>query len=138
MRNISIATLKVRRDAKLKLLREAGPLVQGSLYKKRIKCGAPSCRCAKGERHEAYVLTQKVNGKTKTTHVPRDLVDEVKTWANEAKRVKKLMKEISDLNEQIIRMHVKTSRAVAQNQKRAEQTLQKSSKTSSDTTSPSS
>ena len=135
MKQVSVNVLKTRRDAKLRRLSEVKPFVQGSLYKRTVKCGNPNCRCAKGDRHESYVLTRKVGGKTKATHVPRDLVEEATAWATEHKRIKKLMKEISDLSEEIIRIHVKTSRAAARNRKLNQSTLQKSSKTSSGTTS---
>lgn len=136
--NTSINTLKVRRDAKLKQLAQVGPFVQGSLYLKQIRCGVPSCKCARGEPHQAHVLTGKVRGKTKTTHVPRDLHEEVAQWVAESKRIKKLVKEISALSEQIIRMHVSTSRAVARNRNRAKHLLDQSSLPPSGTSSPTS
>ena len=48
----------------------------------------PRCKCAKDDRHEAYVLSKKVRGKTVTTHIPRDLLDEVRSWAEAQKRIK--------------------------------------------------
>ena len=136
MRNVSVNTLETRRTALLRRLAEMGPFVQGSLCTRAVKCGKPGCRCAKGEPHEACVLTKKVRGKTKTTHVPRDLHDEVKTWANQYKRLKALMKEISDLSEQLIRIHVRTSRAAARNRARANRMQPKRTGMSSATTSP--
>lgn len=135
MKQRSRATLEARRDALLKQLTKVGPFVQGSFYARKITCGKQGCKCAGDEKHEAYVLTKKVRGKTVTTHVPRDLVEEVQSWAKQYKRIKELMKEISDLNEQIIRTHVRASRAAAQNRRLVQQTQRKSSKTSSGTTS---
>lgn len=136
LRNESVNTLTMRRQALLKRLADVGPLVQGSLCTRKVKCGKPGCRCATGDPHEACVLTRKVRGKTVTVHVPRDLRDEVKTWAEEHKRVKALLKEISDLSERIIRIHVRTSRAAARNRARANRTQPKCTGTCCDTTSP--
>jgi len=122
----SIKTLEIRRQALLKELAGVGPLVQGSFYERAIKCGKPNCRCARGEPHSACVLTKKVRGKTATTHVPRDLQREVQAWAQEYKRVKDLIKAISDLSEQIIRIHVRVSRAAARNRSRAKSTPRRS------------
>ncbi len=108
---LSTKELAARRKTLLKELAQTGPFVQGSLCKVRIKCGNPRCKCARGDRHEAYVLSKKVRGKTVTTHIPRDLLDEVKSWAEEQKRIKELMREISDLSERIIRIHVKEGRS---------------------------
>ena len=138
MRNESVKTLTIRRQALLKRLADVGPLVQGSFCTRKVKCGKPGCRCAEGEPHEACVLTKKVRGRTVTTHVPRDLRDEVGAWAEEHKRVKALLKEISDLSDRIIRIHVRTSRGAAQNRSRASRMHAKCSERSCGTTSPAS
>jgi hypothetical protein len=115
----SIQTLKTRRDAKLRLLSVSGPLIGGSLAAVKVRCGNPNCRCAAGERHASVILCKKVGGKSTSIHVPRDLVEEVRSWSQEHKRVKKLLKEISDLGERIIRLHVRSQRAKARNLARA-------------------
>ena len=134
MKNESIKNLTARRQALLKQL--VGPFIQSSFCTRKVKCGKPGCRCADGEPHEACVLTRKVRGKTVTTHVPRDLRDEVREWAEEHKRVKKLLKEISDLSERIIRIYVRTNRAAARNRSRANRTRPKCTGTSCDTICP--
>ena len=95
------------RDARLKKLAQVGPLLAGSIVKQRVRCGRPGCRCAKDPagRHVKTVITQTVKGKTRTVYVPIDLVEEVKTWAAEHKRVKALLKEISELSWALVRSH---------------------------------
>lgn len=115
-RLLSINVLKSRRDAKLKSLANVGPLLQGSLGRIGITCGNPNCRCAQGEKHVSHILTKKVCGKTKSVYVPVEMVEEAQTWINEQRRIKKLMKEISDLNEQILKMYVKSKRGRERNQ----------------------
>lgn len=122
MRNESVRTLEQRRAAVLKRLAELGPFVQGSFCERTIRCGKPGCRCSQGEPHRAYVLTRKVRGKTVTTHVPRDLRQEVVAWANEYKRIKQLLSQVSALSDRIIRIHVRTCRAAARNRRRAKST----------------
>lgn len=127
MRNESIATLGARRAALLKRLALVGPLVQGSYCTRRVRCGKPGCRCARGEPHQACVLTRKVGGRTVTTHVPRDLRSEVEAWTGQYRQIMKLIRDISALSERIIRMHVPTSRAAGRNRARAAPTRSKSS-----------
>ncbi len=115
-RQLSINVLKSRRDAKLKGLTNVGPLLQGSLGRIGVTCGNPNCRCTQGEKRVSHILTKKVSGKTKSVYVPVEMVEEAQTWINEQRRVKKLMKEISDLNEQILRVYVKSKRARERNQ----------------------
>jgi hypothetical protein len=138
MRNQSIATLEIQRGALLKRLAQIGPLVQGSYCTVKVKCGKPGCRCSRGEPHQACVLTRKVRGKTVTTHVPRDLRSEVEAWAGQYRQIMKLIRDISALSERIIRMHVRTSRAVGRNHARLGPTPSKCTAECCDSSSPSS
>lgn len=113
---LSVGVLKTRRDARIKLLGAVGPVLQGSLSEIGVTCGNPNCKCARGEKHRSHVLTKKVRGRTKSLYVPLDMVGEVREWLDEHRRVKALLKEISELNEKIIRSHVSTRRAVKANQ----------------------
>jgi len=106
-----------RREAKLKQLSRCKPLVAASLCKVNRRCGNPNCKCARGEFHTAHVLTYKVKRKTRVVHVPKDMVEEVKRWVKEHKRVKGLIREISKNSLAIIHRHVPASRAAARAEK---------------------
>ena len=101
------------RKAKLKQLRQVGPLVAASLCQRRVRCGNPHCRCAQGEKHASWCLTFKQEGKTRTVHVPREMVEEVRQWVKEHRKVKQLLAQISENSIQIIRRHVTARRAAA-------------------------
>lgn len=107
-----------RREAKLKQLAQCKPLVAASLCKVNRRCGNPNCKCARGEFHSAHALTYKVKRKTRVVHVPKDMVEEVRRWVQEHKRVKRLVREISNNSLAIIHSHVPASRAAARAQKR--------------------
>lgn len=131
-------TLATQRDARLKQIAKASPFVAGSLAKVGVKCGNPNCKCASGERHEAWVLTRKEQGRTVTVHVPRDMVEEVARWVAEHKRLKKLMKEASVIGERMIRIFVRANRGAARNRNRANPPPATSSAAPSGTSSPTS
>lgn len=114
--NLSIGMLEKRRDAKLKQLAKIGPVLQGSLAEIGVTCGNPNCRCARGEKHRSHILKQQVRGKTQSLYVPVDMVEEVREWMEEYRRLKGLLKEISELNRDIIRGHVPAKRARSANQ----------------------
>lgn len=123
---LSIGVLESRRDAILKQIAHAGPMIQGSLATVGVTCGNPNCRCSRGEKHVSHILNKKVQGRSKSLYVPKDLVETVREWVSEHRRVKRLMKEVSDLNEQIVRAHVPSKRAKARNRAAAEKVLKKS------------
>ena len=91
-----MSRLEVRRDAKLKQLATAKPFVAASLCQVKRRCGNPRCRCAQGQPHRAHVLTRKVRGKTRTLHIPKEFLPEVRAWAEEYARVKRLVAEVSE------------------------------------------
>lgn len=118
---ISSNVLNTRRNAAIKRLADSRPFIEGSLTKIRVTCGNPNCRCAQGEKHISHVLTKKVRGKTKSLYVPVELVEEVTKWVAEHRRIKRELKEISALSEQIIRQHVSSRQAVNKNLKHRNQ-----------------
>jgi len=123
---LSIGVLERRRDAKLKQLASVGPLLQGSLSEIGVTCGNANCRCARGEKHRSHILKRQVKGKTQSLYVPVDMVEEARKWVEEHRRVKRLLKEISDLNRSILRAYVSTKRARAENRAVAEKASRRS------------
>jgi hypothetical protein len=84
-------------------IRKVKPFVQASLSIRQIKCGKPTCRCAKeGPIHEAGLLTWKEKGRTRTLHVPAELRQEVETWIQEGRLLKSLMREMSQAQREVL------------------------------------
>jgi hypothetical protein len=70
----------------LRRLQRADPMVQGSFYLLRRKCGKPNCHCATGQLHAAYVLTRSEQGKDRLYMVPKEQRAQVRKWAAEYRR----------------------------------------------------
>lgn len=132
MKNLSRTVIEQRILARTKQLGECSISLSGSLAKIARKCGRANCRCADdpSSRHTAHLLTSKVRGKTKSVYVPVELVEEVGSWVRERKRIKQLLKEIDELGEQLIRLHVPTGRARSKNQSRLKTTPSSTSRSS--------
>ncbi|HEV3260998.1 MAG TPA: DUF6788 family protein [Gemmataceae bacterium] len=93
-------------NRRLKQLAPAGPLLAASLTQVNKHCGQPSCSCHHGgPLHPAHHLTLKQGGKTRTVYVPRDLLDEVRSWVAEHQRLKSLVHEVSQLTLALVRTH---------------------------------
>lgn len=54
------------------------PIIKGTLYPLRRKCGKPSCRCARGQLHETMMLSASVAGKTKLWTIPAERVEKIR------------------------------------------------------------
>ena len=94
-------------DARRARLAAERPALAGTLSQVRKRCGRPRCHCYHGEPHTAWHLTYKVKDKTRTVYVPLDLVDEVRSWISEHRRIKALLGEIHQLSVALIRTHAK-------------------------------
>lgn len=70
----------------LRRLQRSQPMIRGSFYLLRRKCGKPNCRCATGQLHPTYVLTRSEAGKDRLFPVPKAQRAEVRTRAAEYRR----------------------------------------------------
>lgn len=102
----NINQLSRMRDARLKKLAAAKPFIAGTVVEYEKVCGNPKCKCARGEKHKAQHLTYKdENQKTVSVYIPADMLQEVKEWTEEHKRIKELLQQISNLQRDILKRH---------------------------------
>jgi hypothetical protein len=95
-------------QARLKQLTSSTPALAASLVQIRKHCGRASCHCLQGgPKHTAWHLTCKVDGKTRVVYVPVDLLEDVRSWIEEHRRLRRLQQEISQLTVALIRGHVR-------------------------------
>jgi hypothetical protein len=57
---------------------------------------------SKGFKYPAYNLTAKVDGKTKTRHIPKDMLPLVKRLTARYRKLKSLLKQIDEVNWQLL------------------------------------
>ena len=93
-------------------LSQLGPEVIGSLCSRSGKCRTPGCDCHKGvPMHVSWQLTSTEKSRTKTVYVPMAALEQVREWAENHKRGRKLRREVSDLCERYLRTVVPRERA---------------------------
>jgi len=80
----------------LSRIRKIGPVVRGSLIQSRIRCGKPTCKCAKGEFHTAFYLSRRIGGKTRMHHIAKDQVAVIKLWKKNYERLEALLEKLTD------------------------------------------
>jgi hypothetical protein len=61
----------------------------------------------------AHQLTVSDKGKTHTVYVPKDMVEEVREWTKNHRKLQQILKEISMVNMAIIHRHVPEGRGDA-------------------------
>jgi hypothetical protein len=55
------------------------PVIKGSVYELKRKCGKPGCKCAQGELHSRMVVSASERGKTRLRVIPHGLLVDVQT-----------------------------------------------------------
>jgi|SRR5579859_7516699 len=58
------------------------PLLPGSLYTLRRKCGKPNCRCSRGELHESTVLSYRGQGRPRNISPPPEQIESLQSMTH--------------------------------------------------------
>ena len=95
----------------LEQVRRVRPFVEASLTVTRKRCGRPQCRCAQeGPIHETALLTWKEKAVTHTLYVPVEMREEVQTWVNNWKLLRRLIRQMSQAQRQFLLQRKKTAK----------------------------
>jgi len=98
-------------DSRLKRLCTTKPILSASFAQFRRHCGDPTCHCLKGgPKHLSQHLTYQDRGRSRSVYVPLDLIEEVRSWMAEHRRLKQLLREINLLTLALVRTHARHRR----------------------------
>jgi len=62
---------------------------------RRVSCGKPNCKCRRGQKHTALVLTRSTNGKAEQLHIPKDKEEMAREWIERYREIQVLLEKIS-------------------------------------------
>lgn len=79
-------------------------LLKGTVTEVQRLCGKPGCRCAKGDKHVCYQLSQSVEGRTRTRNVPRKHLEMVRHLTEDYRLFRQARALWVRLNAQIIEL----------------------------------
>lgn len=68
---------------------ERDPLVKGTVYEQRRKCGKPSCRCATGEPHRSMILSRSEAGRTRLVAIASGHLKDVRVLTERYQRFRR-------------------------------------------------
>jgi len=106
MKKNKLQELLNQKEKCLKELYQFTNFLPGQIHSAYLTCNRGNCKCTRGEKHgPVWNLTWKENQKTKTFYVRKKEVNKVKSGVEEHKQVKKLLKEISFLNLEILKIN---------------------------------
>ena len=78
------------------------PLLPGSLYTLRRRCGKPNCHCAQGELHASTVLSYRGQGRPQNITPPPGQFKEVRKLTEDYRRFRKARTQLLRLQRQML------------------------------------
>lgn len=83
--------------SKLKPLISWAEFLRATPTLRQVSCGKPNCKCQRGEKHTALVLTRSTNGKIEQLYVPKDREEAVQLWTRRYRDIQELLEKISSV-----------------------------------------
>jgi len=78
------------------------PVIKGSVYELKRKCGKPGCQCAKGKLHSSMVVSSSEKGKTKLQVIPQGLLVEVKSKVQRYKKLRRSRRQLGEVHKSML------------------------------------
>jgi hypothetical protein len=94
-----------RRKRLLAKLPPLDEILRGSLVRRAVRCGKPSCRCAGGELHDAnYLSVTHRGGRTEQISLPPELLDTVQNGIAVYQKWREILEQVSTINRDLLRV----------------------------------
>ena len=73
------------------------PVIRGTVYELKRKCGKPGCKCARGELHTRMVVSASEGGKTRLQVIPHGSLVEVQTKVRRYQELRRVRARLGEI-----------------------------------------
>jgi hypothetical protein len=80
------------------------PVIKGTVYELRRRCGKPGCKCAKGELHARMVVSASEKGKTQLRVIPRGFLVEVQQKVGRYQELRRIRARLVAIHREMLRV----------------------------------
>jgi hypothetical protein len=80
------------------------PLLPGSVYTLRRKCGKPNCHCNRGELHESTVLSYRGQGRPRNISPRPEQIDSLRTMTHDYRRCRQARAKLVRWQQQLLKL----------------------------------
>ena len=84
------------------VLMERRPMVKGTVYEQRRKCGKPNCACATGEPHRTMILSRSQQGRTQLISIPSGRLVEWRVMTERYQRFRRARARLGQIYKQMM------------------------------------
>lgn len=80
------------------------PVIKGSVYELKRKCGKPGCKCAQGELHSRMVVSASEKGKTILRVIPNGFLIEVQGKVRRYQQLRRARARLVEVHRKMIQV----------------------------------
>ena len=80
------------------------PVIKGSVYELKRKCGKAGCKCAEGELHRCMVVSTSEQGKTKLKVIPQGFLGEVEDKVRRYQELRSARARLVEVQKKMLRL----------------------------------
>jgi len=80
------------------------PVIKGTVYELRRRCGKPGCKCARGELHARMVVSASEGGKTRLQVIPHGFLVEVQAKVRRYQELRRVRAQLGEIYRKMLRV----------------------------------
>lgn len=80
------------------------PVIKGTVYELKRKCGKPGCKCARGELHSRMVVSASERGKTRLQVIPQGFLSEVQTKIRRYQELRRVRARLGEVYRKMLKV----------------------------------
>lgn len=100
----SLVRLRDELGERLEIVLAREPVVKGTVYALRRRCGKPTCHCAAGAPHQTWVLTWSEGGRTRLRAVPAERLAALQQQTRAYQRLRRARARLGALHRELLRV----------------------------------
>lgn len=78
------------------------PVVKGSVYELKRRCGKPGCKCLQGQLHSRMVVSASEKGKTKLSAIPPGFLVEVQIKVRRYQELRRVRARLIEVHKKVL------------------------------------
>jgi hypothetical protein len=80
------------------------PVIKGTVYELKRRCGKPGCKCARGELHARMVVSASEGGKTRLQVIPRGYLMEVEEKVRRYQELRRVRARLGEIYRKMLKV----------------------------------
>jgi hypothetical protein len=80
------------------------PVIKGTVYELKRKCGKPGCKCAQGELHARMVVSATEAGKTRLRAIPRGFLVDTQQRVRRYQELRRARARVVGIHRQMLKL----------------------------------